>query len=116
MKKQLIIIGLITLLICIGLSGCNEQTIEVSILEIKENGDKYINQTVTIIGVYNPVAIFDNNHTVGLCINIPDEINKPTLINGSEYRFTGIVKFGKTPHIYILIQDIYLDVTKIESI
>jgi hypothetical protein len=43
MKKQLIIIGLIVLLITVGLSGCQEQSIHIRKLNVKP--DNFVNMT-----------------------------------------------------------------------
>jgi hypothetical protein len=49
MKKQLVIIGIITLLVCVGLSGCNEQkTTE------KKNNNKNLSQENGTSGVKYP--------------------------------------------------------------
>ena len=44
MKKQLVIIGIIiTLLVCVGLSGCQEQAIHIRKLNVKPNN--FVNMT-----------------------------------------------------------------------
>jgi len=121
MKKQLIIIGIISLLICIGLSGCNEQNNvisgETSIQDINENSDFYINKTVTVKGKYNaiPEWVIDDN-TKYLLLHISNDINKSALIQDSEYRFTGIVKYGNPINQTSTFYYIYLEVTKFEQI
>ena len=53
MKKQLLIIGILALLVTIGLSGCNEQTSQVtSIGTINAHANNYINKTVTVKATY----------------------------------------------------------------
>ena len=113
MKKQLIIIGIIILLICVSLSGCNEQNNVVSIKDIKENINNYLNQTVTVIGEYWKNIIKDEDSNT-LYIYISDAISKPTFIDGLEYRFTGIVRYALFPGIpYYTEPSIYLEVIKI---
>jgi hypothetical protein len=116
MKKQTIVVGIIILLIIVGLSGCNEQTDEVSIIEIKQHVNKYLNQTVTVIGEYWKTIIKDEDSNT-LYIYISDTVVKPTFIDGLEYRFTGIVRYALFPGIpYYTEPSIYLEVTKIGSI
>jgi hypothetical protein len=116
MKKQLVIIGIVTLFVGVGLSGCNEVGI-TTIRDIKEHSDNYINKTATVVGKYRGFtgsyySIHDENFSV---LNAVDSKNviKPTPIDSdSEYKFTGIVRHGEIPNTDI--HGIYLEVTKIE--
>ena len=113
MKIQIIIVGIIILLFTVRLSGCDEQTNVVSIIEIKEHLNKYLNQTVTVMGEYWKTIIKDEESNT-LYIYISDAISKPTFIDGLEYRFTGIVRYALFPSIpYYTEPSIYLEVTKI---
>ena len=52
MKKQLVIVGIAILLICVGLSGCEQKGNSnlVSFQELTENLPKYMGKTVTLEG------------------------------------------------------------------
>jgi len=49
MKKQLILVGIIVLLICVGLSGCSNLTL-TNIGDISANPEKFLNKEVTVEG------------------------------------------------------------------
>jgi hypothetical protein len=51
MRKQLVIIGIISLLMSIGLGGCQQLSGETLISDIKSHSNNYINKTVTIRGL-----------------------------------------------------------------
>lgn len=68
MKKQLIISLMAVLLICVGLSGCNESDRNnvVSIREIRQHPNNFINENVT-------VKAFSNGFTDSRCLLTEDE-------------------------------------------
>lgn len=111
MKKQLIVFVIIFLLITVGLSGCNNQNNEVSITEINEHANRYLNQTVTITAKYQVGIISDSTNDY-LQIDISNTTNKPTMVKDSIYKFTGIIKEYQIN----LVTYIYLEVLKIEAV
>jgi len=97
MKKQFIIIGIIILLICVGLSGCAENKTGPSLTDIGDiaaNPQNYVNKTVTVEGICTAGAIISDSsgHEVG--------IRYSTILNGS-YRLTGIVRIQYSTLVYI---------------
>lgn len=121
MKNQLILFGIIFFLITTVLCGCNEQTNiisgETSIKDIHENSDKYLNKTVIVKGKYNyiPEFVIDNSSNL-LFLNISDALIKSKLVSQSDYKFTGIVKYGNPINQSSTFYYIYLEVIKIEPI
>jgi len=119
MRKKLVIFSIAVLFVVIGLCGCNQQTNiisgETSIKDINENSNEYLNKTVTVKGKYNsiPEWVIDDNSNY-LLLHVSDAINKSTLIPQSEYRFTGIARYGNPINQSSTFSYIYLDVTKIE--
>jgi hypothetical protein len=119
MKKQLVIIGIVALLVCIGLSGCQQLSGETSIADILTHSNNYINKTVTIRGQYMPAgsiySIMNVKDGQGYITAIDsNSVIKPTpLVPGSEYKFTGIVRYGIMPNTGML--GLYFEVTKIET-
>ena len=119
MKKQLITIGIIVLFIGTFLCGCNEQTNiisgETSIKEINLNSNNYINKTVTVKGKYISLPEYviynDSNY---LFLHMSNSINKSILVPQTEYRFTGVVKYGNPINQSSTFYYIYLEATKIE--
>jgi len=116
MKKQLVIVGIIVILICVGLNGCVGET---SIADIQAHSNNYINKTVTIRGQYSGGGslyyIMDTKAGVSMIQAIDsNNIVKPTpVVSGSEYKFTGIVRYGSPMSYYPT--SLYLEVTKIET-
>lgn len=117
MKKQLVILGIAVLLICVGLSGCFEQKTDegnkiLSVSHVVEYCENYINQTITVRGRYifylnisdMVVDSSENQHTynesgqeitllTALHITISENTNRSILIEWEEiYDFTGILK------------------------
>ena len=119
MKKQIVIFCIVTLLIAIGICGCNEQNNfiagDTSIKDINENSDKYLNKTLTVKGEYNfiPECVIDNDGKY-LLLNFSNTINKSQLKQQSEYRFTGILSYGNPINQSSTFSYIYLEVTKFE--
>ena len=134
MKKQLLIIGIIVLLICVGLSGCQIQNCPdpsgnkpISIGCILQNPDKYLNKTVIITGTYGKNDNFNETWVTTPSIhfaNVPDnlnlifleEVNTSVLIAWKDYSFTGILKEFGTEDKGTQMHPIYLEVTKIEAV
>jgi hypothetical protein len=111
MKKQLVIIGIVTLLFCIGFSGCDSIG-TTSIIDIQTHLNRYLNHTVTIKGsiVFGQITDGTGNYIRYLIL---DNVTKPTpFVDGTEYKFTGIVRYGEYQDTEPVI---YLDVTKIET-
>jgi hypothetical protein len=122
MRKISLLLIIFMLIITGILSGCNEQssdgpedsvdsTEETSMIDIKEDPDKYINQTVTVRAEYN--GTYGNYHyikdsNITLRVTESDDIVKPSsLVLDSTYLWTGTVRY------YL---GVYLEVTKIKAI
>jgi len=87
MKKQFVIIGIIALLLCVGLSGCSNIGV-TNIGEIQANPEKYLNKEVTVEGGCSGYLIVDNNgHILWFQYS--------TLISG-KYRLTGIYRHSNS--------------------
>ena len=121
MKKQLIILIVAVLLLVVGLCGCNNLSGTVSLKEIKEHPNKYLNQTISVEGYYSgglimsttsPQSESEAMEAVTTALAIENNQNSITLYEGGKYRFTGILS-EKTlfwnPYIY-------LNVTKVEAL
>jgi len=100
MKKQFIIVGIIVLLVCVGLSGCNENVLvgDLSPGEVRQHTDKYLGKTVTVRGYYSLGLILpsiDANNpnilTEAIQVQLPEGIK---CYDSSQYRFTGVVVVG----------------------
>lgn len=83
------------------------------------NLNKYINQTVTVqatyYGIGNTSYYMIMDSTMSIYATETNNVVKPTpLVSASQYKFTGIVRYGKPPG-YYLSDDVYLEVTKIET-
>jgi len=120
MRKQLIIVGIIILLIVVGLSGCNEQSSKSTISDMYRHSNTYINQNVTIIG--NSSLYSSDNYWItdstgaSIIATNSNNVIKPTpLVTGSQYKFTGIVRYGQPPGCD-MANTVYLVVTKIEAV
>jgi len=112
-KKLIILIGIIVLLVCVGLSGCDQFSNAISSTDIRNHPNNYIGKTVVLIGKYYGGLIFDSGGTFDIVI--PDIVQKPTpLVTGGTYKFTGIVRYGQVPGSYYA-PTTYLEVTKIET-
>lgn len=127
MKQQLIMIGIITILVSIGLSGCTGNnllpTSEISISELKLYPEKYVNETVKIKGIYAKQNIYNDypnyyefiidNNTDTLFLDF-SKITKPAMQQGNYYYFTGkFVWHGKTNYSSF---EYWLEVTNVENI
>jgi hypothetical protein len=103
MKKQLVIVGIAILLICVGLSGCEQKGNSnlVSFQELTEHLTKYIGKTVTLEGYIafttpgfndtpGAATMYDSasNHQYVVQLSVPSSITLYT----DMYRITGIVK------------------------
>lgn len=121
MKNKLIILGIAVLFICVGLSGCNELSGTVSLRDIKDHPNKYLEQAITVDGYYSAGFIASSNspkseseamEVVTTMLMIENNQDSVTLYEGGKYRFTGVLK-EKT----VLFQTtIYLEVSKVESL
>lgn len=100
MKKQLVILGIIIILICIELSGCSSNVTNIG--DIQANPQKYLNKEVTVEGTCAVTGIMDNNQHVLI-------YQYSSMLTG-RYRLTGIIKS------YPYTSTCYLEVTKAESI
>jgi hypothetical protein len=101
MKKQLVIIGILTLLICVGLSGCTSIGL-TDIGDIQANPEKYLNKEVTVEGTCSGLFLIadTNGHYI--------MYQYSTIITG-KYRLTGMYTKNS-------ILGYFLNVTKAESI
>lgn len=116
MKKQLAIIGIFALLVCVGFSGCIVFG-TTSIKDIVEHPNRFINQTVVVKGKYISLSLADAvmDNKWNLYLLIPSNISKPIPFSQlSEYTFAGIVHYGK--YWEDKEEVLYLEVTKIETI
>jgi|GEM_PF-4820966 len=134
MKKQLIIIGIIVLLVCVGLSGCQIQSCSdpgdnkpIAVGCILQNPDKYLNKSVIIKGTYTRNDEFNRSMVTTSSIhyaNVPDglnlifleDVNTSMLKSGKEYSFTGIIKEFEIRDYNYQLHPFYLEVTKIETV
>ncbi len=86
MKKQIIMLGIVVLLICVGLSGCEEVGVGLTnIGDITANPNDYIGKEVTVEGTCNNVIFFimdESGHSIAY--------NYSTQLTG-RYRLTGRV-------------------------
>jgi hypothetical protein len=113
MKNQLVILGIVALFVCVGLSGCSGLG-TTSIKDIRDHPNRYINQTVTLQGTYQYMSVYDNSGGI-LCLVIPSDVKQPTpFVFYSEYKFTGIVRYSNNM-IYSATGGLYLEVTRIET-
>lgn len=111
MKKQLVIVGIILLLICTGLSGCifsnNGLT---SLADLRANPENYLNKEIKIKGTVSSLYVIMDDQ--GNMFSI-----KTSSILSGDYYLTGIVRIDEeyigSPLDFYLY---YLDVTKIEEI
>jgi hypothetical protein len=121
MKKQLVIIGIVAILVSVVLSGCNGFG-TTSIKEILEHPNRYINQTVVIMGKYLDYGTEDgiregnvtDEQNAFIFIKIPSSVGRPDpFVTTAKYKFTGIVRYGE---LYKYAREgPYLEVTKIET-
>jgi hypothetical protein len=112
MKKQLVIIGIVALLICVGLSGCTNNNDIVTITELKLHPDSYINKNITTIGKWingypGPLIRIYNESGEYILAHMPNS-DTSTLVNETEYYWTGKILKQAT-------DTIYLEVTKIKT-
>jgi hypothetical protein len=91
MKKQLIIIGIVTLLVCVGLSGCTDYGIGLTnIGDITANSQNYVGKKVTIQGTCGTVGnygIITDESAHFLYFKFHGTLN-------GRYRLTGTIKSG----------------------
>jgi len=123
MRKQLVIIGVIALLVCVGLSGCSSIG-TTSMKDIMEHPNNYINKTVTLIAKEKgwvpdiKVGLLWDGDKETIYFIVQDNAKKPSpYIQGSEYKYTGIVRLGKPSQYPSDIEyiPVHLEVTKIET-
>ena len=117
MNIKLISIGFVLLLFVIIFCGCNSQTpsVNTSISDIQNHSNRYINNTVTIMGKYfsgsNPYTISEGNEYIFAMDN--ESVKKPSaMVDLTEYKFTGIVRYGE---VIPLLTTLYLEVFLIEK-
>ena len=110
MKKQLVIIGIVALLFCVGLSGCNQQignSSLVSFQELTEHLPKYIGKNVTLEGyvaltVPGYANFYDSASNSRYIVQLFFS-NNITLYTGM-YRITGIVRSLQMVSVYPLVE------------
>ena len=125
MKKQIIIVGIIIVIVLliigfIYLITPNVLPGETSIKDINEHSNKYMNQTVTIRGsciTFRSIGLWIVDSAGNSIVAVQsNNIVKPTqLIADTQYKFTGIVRYGTLPMPYSVGEQLYLEVTKIEK-
>lgn len=114
MKKQLVVIGIVAMLVCVGLSGCqNTGKNIVSIGELNANPEKYINKTVTVRGFIVVNIIEDTSNLNSIIFKYSDNFSEMNKVNSGEFYFTGIFKYGD---FQFYGKVCYLVVTDIDSI
>jgi len=86
--------------------------------DIKQHANSYIGKTVTVKAYYSssgfsvsPYYVISDS-TGYIYVTETTNIVKPTLISGSYYKFTGIVKYGQ---VTMLGNEAYIEVSKIEA-
>ena len=100
MKKQLIILVVAALLVAVGLSGCSdrrdEEVTRLTIKEIIDNPDTYLNTNVTIDAKYNFqlkwIYTIDDD-TGSLPVKYEEGFNRSKLNIGGLYRFSGTIVY-----------------------
>jgi hypothetical protein len=108
MKKQLIIIGIVALLVCVGLSGCSTEQYKQTHLNIKYNGQLKPNENPDLISSVDvSLKIYDNIENWQLVDPIVERISKQIdeknyqdskihLSDSNSYRTTISLQNGKT--------------------
>ena len=111
--KILLLIGIAILLLTVGLTGC--ETNIISINELKNNADSYLNETVTVKGRYLkwPTDTVQD-HTDEIALTFLEDVNKSMLNVGSEYYFTGVLKH-RTVGVVDKIEEFYIEVSEIKE-
>lgn len=96
---------------CIGLSGCTSVD-NITIQDIREHPEYYLNQTVMVRAMYSVASIRDDTGSM-IEIVIPTMVIKPVPFRpGSYYTFTGIVMYGDISD--YANETLYLEIKKIE--
>jgi major membrane immunogen (membrane-anchored lipoprotein) len=92
MKKQLLVIGIIALLVCVGLSGCNEKD--------TNNGESFESSRTDIIAIWN-------NCSGDLEGSLTFELYEDSSMNNSTYNITYniSIKEGKTENFVITVPE-----------
>jgi len=122
MNKNLVFVGIaVLLLLVVGLSGCIGGT---SIKDIQEHPNNYLDKEVTIQAFYGgKITSGDTGRyfiyqkkflsdSIDKTINVyfDNNVDKSDLINGGEYKFTGIIKSEETIYestiLYLLVSKI----------
>jgi len=101
MNKQLIIFGVSVLLIVVGLSGCGDKRDDrgvatLTIKEIIDNPNKYLNSTVTLnakISYQLKWIITIEDDTGTLPVKYEEGFNSSILNTGRLYIFTGTIVY-----------------------
>jgi hypothetical protein len=119
MKRHLIVIGVVSILLAVGLSGCTNTKID-NFKDIHEHLPKYIGTEVTLEGYvasilgkssaqdglqdsyiadFLPSSDVENDYRYSILLSIPPDIN----INKGMYRISGIVDtyMNSTPMINV---------------
>lgn len=110
-SRRFVTLGLVTLLMGIGLSGCTSVD-TITIRDIREHPEYYLNQTVMVRAMYSGASIIDDTGCM-IEIMIPAMVVKPVPFRpGSYYTFTGIVMYGDIS--YYANETLYLEIKKIE--
>jgi hypothetical protein len=94
-------------------------TLQINTLQqgaIRNSPNRYINQTVVLLGQYfGEGALGFMGSSGSFPIIIPNNAQKPTpLVSGGTYKFTGIVRYGYVAN-PLFTTGLYLEVTKIET-
>jgi len=119
MRKQLVIIGIIALLVCVGLSGCQQtknNSNVISLQELSEHLPRYVGKNITIEGyisnfISSGIALlWDSESTPRYIIQLNFNSNEITLYKGM-YRITGVASSSSLPNI-----DAVVDVISAEAI
>jgi heat shock protein HslJ len=121
MNNKTLGIGLIIILIFVGFSGCNELTGTITLKDIKQHPNRYLNTEITVEGFYSTGMIVSKTtpnteaeamEILTTALTIENKDNTTTLFEGGKYRFTGILK-EKT----VFSQNtVYLEVAKIVAL
>ena len=75
MNKKFVILGMAVLLICIGLSGCNEQNDDDNIISVEELNShlaKYIGKEITVDGYLININDYIHNTKLGGLVDNPE--------------------------------------------
>jgi hypothetical protein len=110
-KKQLIIIGIATLLICVGLSGCNSDMSLLNISYLQAHPNRYLGKEVKVKGLIlvstssDGITIVEDNYIHMFYIKLNDVVS-------GWYYVTGIVKYG---NLGLFGEQYYIKVTNLQA-